>query len=131
MTLMETEESLRPAQAMLSQTWWLLFPCFTVLTVRLVEERSCGDPYDLLPRLAADPRWAWPLAAIYLLAHLWMLAAYLLTVKGTSALMPTMREVRTLWGAETTKLLVMGSILLLEYSPVPLSRMIGSVLRCR
>ena len=118
-------------RAILTRSWWLIFPAFGMLAVRLTAERTCGDPYDLLPGITTDPKWAWPLAAIYLLAHLWMLAAYLRTVDETGTLTPAARRIRGVWGGSTIQVLLMTAVFVLEYSPVSFWRWLGASLSCR
>jgi hypothetical protein len=120
----------RILQAWLLRSWWLLFPSFTVLSVRLTTERVCGNPYDLLPALTANSRWAWPLALLYVLPHLWLLAACLLTAARAQALAPGARVFSEVWGREAWKLLLMAAVLVLEYAPISLWRLLGSALQC-
>jgi hypothetical protein len=110
--------------------WWPLFPCSAALTLRLAAERICGDPYDLLPALSSQSRWAWTLATVYLLAHLWVILAYVFTVAGTGALRPSWQAVRRLWGPEQPILLSMLGVLAIEYAPIPLWRLIGTSIGC-
>jgi hypothetical protein len=112
-------------------SWWGLFPCFAVLTLRLSVERACGDPYDLLPAMTADPTWAWLLAVVYLLAHLWMLAAYLVTIDDGGSLVPSTRVIRGVWGSDVSKVLLMSAALVIEYWPVSLWRWLGTSVTCR
>jgi hypothetical protein len=131
MTTPPTRETARTLRTVLMRSWWLLFPCFTGLAFRLTAERACGDPYDLLPGITADPKWAWPLAAIYLLAHLWMLAACLLTIDEAGAFAPSLRVIRRVWGPGLSKVLLMTAVFVLEYSPVSLWRWFGAGIACR
>lgn len=110
--------------------WWLVFPCFTALTCRLAFERVCGDPYDLLPTLTSEPGWAWPLACVYMLAHLWVVTAYLQTVSRTQALVPTISAFGVAWGAHATKIVLLLGVMLIEYLPISLWRLIGASVRC-
>ena len=119
-----------PVDVWLMRAWWVLFPCFAALAIRLAIDRACAEPYNLLPALAGDPAWAWPLAIVYVLAHLWIAAAYLLTVSRTQALVPTPRALAALRSADTMKLILMSGAFAIEYSPMPLWRLIGTGLRC-
>jgi hypothetical protein len=110
--------------------WWVLFPCFSVLTCRLTAERMCGDPYDLLPALTSRPAWAWPIALVYVSAHVWVLAVWLLTVSRSRELVPGPRAYRVVWGADAAKLLLMLGVFVIEYSPVSLWRLLGASVRC-
>ena len=73
---------------MLAATWWFVWPAAAAVIGRLLVDRACGDAYNLLPALAADPRWAWPLALVYVAAHVWFLTAYLVTVAAAGTLVP-------------------------------------------
>jgi hypothetical protein len=110
--------------------WWILFPSFTLLTLRLCVERMCQDPYNLLPSLMSRPGWAWPLAATYLFAHVWILAVWLTTVSRSQELIPRLRAYQTVWGSDAAKLLLMLSVFIIEYSPVSLWHMVGRSLQC-
>ena len=113
----------------LGAAWWWLFPCFTVLVLRLVVERACSDPYDLLPALTSNPLWGWLIAIIYVASHLWMIAVYVLTASVADSLLP--RSVfRSFWGADSVKILLMLSAFVLEYLPVTLWRLAGAALHC-
>lgn len=114
---------------MLGAAWWLLFPCFTALVVRLAVERACSDPYDLLPALASNPLWGWLIAIIYVASHLWIIAVYILTASISDSLLP--RSVfRGFWGADSVKILLMLSAFVLEYLPVTMWRLAGAALHC-
>ena len=110
--------------------WWFLFPPFALLTLRFTVDRACHDPYDLLSAAASTPAGAWPLAAVYVLAHLWMLTAYLMTVSRTQNLAPTGAEVRTVWHTDRLKLALMAVAFAIEYSPVRFWRLVGSYFGC-
>jgi hypothetical protein len=118
-----------PAEV-LGLSWWLLWPAFSVLSLRLGVERACRDPYDLLPVITSDPRWAWPLALVYVLAHIWFVAVYVITVANAQSLAPAMRSWQTCWGRDAIKIALMAVALMIEYAPVPLWKFLGSVLFC-
>jgi hypothetical protein len=59
-----TGDASQAAKRWLDRSWWLLFPAFTALTIRLGVERACAQPYDLLPAVTSNPAWAWPLALV-------------------------------------------------------------------
>jgi hypothetical protein len=115
---------------LLAASWWFVWPASTVLIVRLLVDRACGDPYNLLPALTADPRWAWPLAFVYVLGHAWFLSGYLATVEAAGTLAPGVAAIRSVWGRHAIKLLLMAAVLLLEYSPVGLWRAVGAGIGC-
>jgi hypothetical protein len=90
----------------------------------------CGNPYDLLPALASQSRWAWTLAVVYLLTHVWGAGAYLLTVSRTQMLLPPWSAFRQVWGAERPMALSMLGLLAIEYAPIPLWRLVGMSSGC-
>lgn len=112
----------------LVRAWWLIFPCFGALTVTLVIQRTCARPHQLLPSVTSDPALAWPVALLYLSAHLWMLAAYLLTVERAGSLLPTPQAIRAVWSKQATKLMLMTATLVVEASPVALLRLAGDLI---
>ena len=56
-------------------SWWLVYPAFAFLEAGLIYERACGDPLQPLARLMTTPAIAWPLAAVYVSAHGWLIVA--------------------------------------------------------
>lgn len=127
-------ESLRLPLAkvsLLTTTWWFVCPVFAVVVLRLLAERACGDPYNLLPAVAANPRWAWPLAVVYVAGHVWMLAVYLITSDSAGTLVPGYEAVQAVWGWHMIKVVLMTALMLLEYSPVGVWRLIGAWIGCR
>jgi hypothetical protein len=117
--------------AWLQMTWWLLFPSFLGLVVLLTVERACGNPYDLLPALTSNPGWAWPIALLYVLVHLWVLAAYLVTVSHAKEIFPDATVVAAVWGRGGVKIVLMIVALAIEYSPSVVSRLLATALGCR
>jgi hypothetical protein len=111
--------------AVLNRSWWIVFPAFAVLAVRLSVDRSCGDPAHLLPELTSNPLWAWPLALLYLIAHLWACAAYALTAARTGSLVPTRAAWRELWGSRLTQIVLLVLVLIIEHAPAPVWRLAG------
>jgi hypothetical protein len=127
----EPVSGVQGVDGLLRWTWWALFPMFAALTIRLAGERTCGDPYDLLPGVTGDPSWAWPLAVVYVLAHAWSIAVYLTTVSRTQTLLPPARAWRTTWGRDQVKLMLMALALVIEYAPMAAWRTLGIVIGCR
>jgi hypothetical protein len=113
-------------QRWVARTWWVVFPCFAMLTARLAAERTCGDPYQLLAQATSRPLLGWLLAAVYVSAHWWLLAVYLVTVRRTQMLLPTIEAARTVWGNQSAKILLLLGTLILEYAPVSIWRAIGA-----
>jgi len=115
----------------LASTWWIVCPAFAVLSLRLVAERACADPYDLLPGVTSNPRWAWPLALVYVAGHLWCLFAYLFTTDRAGTLAPGLPMIKSAWGRHAPKVWTMAAVLALEYAPMSLSRLVGAHLGCQ
>jgi hypothetical protein len=113
----------------LKRSWWVIFPAFAALTVRLAAERSCGDPYDLLPVATSNPALAWPLAIVYVLAHAWIAGAYLATAERSRSLVPPI----TVWtsSANPFQILLMLAAFAVEYAPAALWASLGAMVGCR
>jgi hypothetical protein len=114
----------------LGRSWWLLFPAFTALTIRLGVERACAEPYDLLPAVTSNPAWAWPLAFLYVLTHVWVAASVVTTAVAADTLLPSLGVWRTLWGREAYKLLAMVAALAVEYAPLEWWHWLGRMAIC-
>ena len=114
----------------LARAWWSLIPPFAMLVARLCVDRLCGAPYELLPSATTVPILAWLLAGLYVAAHAWLVAAYLLTVEAAGALLPTWSALRTAWRGHLPKLVLATVIFAIEYAPVSLWRVIGNMLDC-
>ena len=110
----------------IGRTWWVVFPCFAVLTARLAVERTCGDSYQLLSQVTSRASLGWVLAAVYVSAHWWLLAVYLVTVRRTQMLLPTIQDARRMWGNQWTKVLLLLAALIVEYAPMAIWRAIGA-----
>ena len=119
-----------PMVRWLARSWWLLFPAFTVVTLRLGVERACADPYDLLPALTSNPAWAWPIAVVYVLTHVWAVTAYMTTTVVAGTLWPSREHWRTLWGRQLYMLLAITAVLGVEYAPLALWRWLGAAGMC-
>jgi hypothetical protein len=61
--------------------WWLEFPAFLVLVLRLSFERGCLNPYELLEPLMRRQSTALAVALVYLGAHVWLLAVLVLLAR--------------------------------------------------
>ena len=114
--------------AALVRLWWAVFPPFAALTLALARERACAEPYWLLPGVTSDPAFAWPIALLYLSAHLWMVAAYVTTVQSTGTLIPGPRAIRALWGNASLKLFLMLGAFVVEYLPMTVWRGVGAAI---
>lgn len=117
-------------QVWLSHLWWPMWPCFASLAGALAVERVCGQPYRLLPGATSQPALAWPLALLYLAAHLWLLAAYVITVQRSDSLLPDRRMVRAVWGRTAVKIWLMVAAFAIEYLPISIWRLFSALIRC-
>jgi hypothetical protein len=109
----------------LQRSWWIVFWGFAAVVLVFIRERACFDRLDLLPSVATRPALAWMLATLYLLAHCWLLAAYVLTVQRTDQLLPRFRQISAVWGAGLIQLLLMLALFALEYAPAGLWTSLG------
>jgi hypothetical protein len=125
-----TEDRTSAARAIgwLGRSWWLLFPAFTALTIRLGVERACAEPYDLLPAVTSNPAWAWPLALLYVLAHVWIAAAFASTAAAVGSSIPSIAQWRASWGREAYKVLAIVGALAIEYAPLAWWQWLGTAL---
>ena len=110
--------------------WWILFPCFVLLVLRFTVERTCADPYDLLPALASNPIWGWSIAVIYAASYAWLIGVYIVTAASVDSLVPSRSAFRSVWRAGSMKILLMAAAFVVEYLPVTLWRFIGATLHC-
>ena len=118
-------------RAWLARAWWVLVPAFAILVARLVFERTCASPNDLLPTMTAVPLVAWGLATLYLGSHVWLAAAYVLTVERTGTLVPTWSLIRRAWDDDLLKVVVATVVVAVEYAPAPWLQAIGHrILHC-
>jgi hypothetical protein len=124
------EHASRSRLRVLASTWWIVCPAFAVLSLRLVAERACANPYDLLPGVTSNPRWAWPLALVYVAGHLWCLFAYLFTTEVGGTLAPGLAAIKSVWGRHAPQAWLMVGVLALEYAPMSISRVVGAHLGC-
>jgi hypothetical protein len=117
-------------RTVLGATWWIVFPCFAVLTVRLAHDRACGNAYLLLPDITSTPSGAWPLATIYLLAHVWMVTAWVLYVLRSNRLVPPVEAITHAWRGDERKVLLMAVAFAIEYAPIPVWHALGRLAGC-
>jgi hypothetical protein len=64
------------------------------------------------------------------LAHVWIVGAYVLTASRTQTLVPGVRLWNEIWGADARKLVLMLAAFAIEYAPIPIWRVIGAGLKC-
>jgi hypothetical protein len=116
---------------LLARLWWVLVPPFAVLVVRLMYERACRSPYELLGNIMSNSIYAWPLAILYLGVHCWAAAAYVITVERSGTLAPAVAGWRIVWGRDWPKILLTALVIVVEYWPVQFWRIVGrTVLGC-
>ena len=117
------------SRRLLARIWFVLFPAFVVLVFFLVSDRGCFDRPYITPSIGTRAAVVWPAAMVYVAAHCWMAAAYVLTVIGTDSLLPTLADARKLWGSDWRKIVGIAVVFAFGYSPaiiwVRLSRMTG------
>ncbi len=123
--------TLHRVRALLLATWWILWPPFAALIVRLAMERACANPYDLLPAITSNPTWVSLLAALYVAPHLWLVAAYVVTVQMCDDLLPGPRALMAVWRTGWVRLALMAALFAVEYAPMPVWRFLGRVVGCR
>jgi len=111
-------------------SWWFLFPCFALVVLRLAAERTCADPYDLLPGIASRPVWGGLIAVVYVASHLWLIGVYLLTASFSDSIFPRRSAFRSVWQTDYVKVLLMLIVFVVEYLPVTMWRLAGTALHC-
>jgi hypothetical protein len=116
-------------QSILRTSWWVLFPAFSVLVARLTVERICGDPYDLLRALTSNPATALLLAGIYVIAHAWIISAYLLSVD-REELVPRLANISRTWRRDSWRVYAMAAVFVIEYFPNTFWTFVGVVAGC-
>jgi hypothetical protein len=117
-------------QSLLGTAWWGIFPCFAALTVRLAHDRACGHLYELLPGVTSSPSGTWPLAIIYVLAHIWILTAWVLYVLRSNELFPPVNALKHAWGRDERKVLLMAAVFAIEYAPMSVWHLLGRAVGC-
>ena len=104
--------------------WWILFPLFAILVSRFSFERGCRDPYELLQPIMHRQSGALLVAAIYVGAYVWVLAAGTLTVRLRDPALSLFDQLRLLWGVHQWKVLAMVAALAAEHLPRAVWRLI-------
>ena len=82
----------------LRRTGAVLLPALAILVALFVRERACFDRYSLLPVTAAVPPAAYAVAALYLAAHVWIVAVYAVGVRRSGQLLPSFGALRAACG---------------------------------
>jgi len=101
----------------LLRVWWVVFPIFALLVSRFSYERACRNPYELLETVMHRQAAAVSIAAIYVGAHVWMVAACLITARAWDTLGSPGAELHRIWGDARLKLLAMAVALTVEQVP--------------
>jgi hypothetical protein len=115
-------------QSILRTSWWVLFPAFAVLVARLTVDRICRDPYDLLPALTSSPATALLLAGIYVIAHAWIISAYLVSID--RELVPKLANISRTWRRDSWRVYAMAAVFVIEYFPNTFWTFVGVVTGC-
>jgi hypothetical protein len=106
----------------LALTWWAIFPLFTGLVAVSLYERAVLQPPDLWPWLWHRPVVALFVGLLYVSAHWWCLAWYLLAVKRTQRPVPALRDLMEECGPHAWRVVALLTVLAVEYSPVSIWR---------
>lgn len=115
-----------PVAVVLGAVWWILLPATALLVGYLSTERACHDPYRLIAGAMSRPLTAWPVSLLYISAHAWLALVYLHTAAQAGTMWPSLRQVRSMWGGDWLKIVLMLATLVVEYCPVTFWRAIGS-----
>lgn len=102
---------------LLTASWWVVFPLFSILVARLAFERGCADGLELLPAFMKRPSTAVIVAGLYLAAYVWVAAACLYSMRRSQRLVPGRNELREIWGADLTKVVALAAVLVVEQIP--------------
>jgi hypothetical protein len=112
----------RNLRDLLALTWWAIFPLFTGLVARTIYERAVLQPSDLWPWLWHRPVTALLVGLIYVSAHWWLLAWYLLAVWRTQRPLPAIADLVAECRPYAIRIIALGLVLAMEYSPVTIWR---------
>jgi hypothetical protein len=91
---------------LLALTWWAICPPCALLVARFSYERGCLDPYELLRPFMQRQTGALLVASVYVAAHVWLVAAVILTVRG-----------RDTWKDQRWKVIAMAVVIAVEQVP--------------
>jgi hypothetical protein len=108
------EQNLRRFLAMV---WWIEFPLMTLLVARFSYERACLDPYELLRPIMQVQAGALGIAAIYVGAYVWLVAASILSARLWHSPTAPLGQLRAIWNRDLTKVCAMAAVLGLEQVP--------------
>ncbi len=102
---------------LLSLTWWAIAPPCALLVARFTYERACLDPYELLRPVMQHQTGALLVASLYAAAHVWLIAAIIMTVRGRTADSPWLTVTHDVWKRDWWKLVAMAAIIAIEQVP--------------
>ena len=97
--------------------WWIQCPLMTVLVARLSYERACLDPYELLRPIMQQQAGALGIAAVYVGAYAWLVAASILSARMWHSPAAPHSQLRAIWNQDLTKIGAMAAVLGLEQVP--------------
>lgn len=106
-------------------SWFAVWPASALVVAAFIRERACADPYSLLPAIAARPTAAYAVAAAYVGGHVWLVAAYLVTLDWSAHLVPGPADVRRVWGARWYVPVSLLALVVLEQAPAGIWRVAG------
>jgi hypothetical protein len=106
-------------------SWFAALPASALVVAAFVRERACADPYALLPAVAARPAAAYAVAAAYVGGHVWLAAAWLVTLDRSGRLVPGPGDVRRVWGTRWYAPASVLAVVALEQIPPGLWRAAG------
>lgn len=101
---------------LLGTLWWIAFPPFLIIVLRFSYERACLNPYELLQPIMQRQAAAVLVAATYLGAHAWFIAACVLTARAWDTPVAAGR-LQAIWGPERFKILAIAGALAVEQVP--------------
>jgi hypothetical protein len=102
---------------LLALTWWVIGPPCALLVARFSYERGCLDAYELLRPVMLRQTGALLVAAVYVAAHVWLIAAAVLTARARDAALPWTSALRAAWGHDQWKVVAMAVVLAIEQVP--------------
>ena len=108
----------------LAASWWIVAPAFALLTIETMYERAVRGAAEPWLWLTGRPGLALAVGCLYVAAHWWCLAWYVLVARSRGA-------GRTSHQALLLKAVCLLALLAFEYSPVSLWRTVGHYLAIR
>jgi hypothetical protein len=106
----------------LARSWVLVFPGFAALVARTIYERAFLNLQEVWPWLHGRPLLAFAVGTLYVVAHWWCLAWYVMAMHRTQRPVPSLAD---LIDEGRPYLLVIAAawfVLAVEYSPIRIWR---------